>query len=258
MATACAHPRRTVSTVRRVIGACAADSFRTIVSNEQADDAEFDKNFPWPQPFSPSPEERFTYRDHAGLSSSQPYGSKNRESSVTLIPPSHTPPTLHDKQFALSKSKGDVSYSEAGFGGLSMQRTLSQDTEFSSFSGSHGSGESSQPNRHFPNRQSDASLDARIRQMSLSSIRSEESSQRPSPENIVLQPLEIPPQRDRHECPKAVEEAFLQSFEAIGDEVLDESWIRIATWWLLKVCSIYEVLSTWLTFLVANCFSTLG
>lgn len=238
MVTACAHSRRTVSTVRLLLGAFAADPSRTIVSNEQADGAEFDKNFPWPQPSSPSPDEQFTYRDRPGSSFSQPSTSKTIDSSATLIHPSHTPPTLHDKQLASSKSKGNGSYFEAGFGGLFMQKTPSQNTERSSFSGSHGNGVSPQPNQQFPKRQSDASLDARIRQISFSSTRSEESLQRPSPENIVLQPLEIPPARDRHECPKEVEEAFLHSFETIGDEVLEESWIRIATWWLLKVGSI--------------------
>lgn len=54
----------------------------------------------------------------------------------------------------------------------------------------------------------------------------------------MLQPFEIPEQRARHDCPTQVEQVFMQNFEAIGDEVLDESWIRIATWWLLKVSGI--------------------
>ncbi|KAI4185196.1 MAG: hypothetical protein LQ346_005959 [Caloplaca aetnensis] len=213
---------------------------RTIVSNEQAyDDAEFHKNFARPQTLSPSLEEQSTYNDRPGSSFSQPRSSRTIDSSATLIPHTHTPPTFHDKQFALFKSRSNGSYLEAGFGGLSMQKTPSQDTGRSSVSGSRGSGEGPQSNQQFPKRQSDASVDIRIRQMSFSSIRSEESPQRPSPENTTLQPLEIPQQRERHECPREVEAAFLQSFEAIGDEVLDESWIRIATWWLLKSQTVF-------------------
>lgn len=259
MVTACTHSGRTVSIYTPLPTACAANPFRTIVSNEQAyDDAEFHKNFARPQTLSPSLEEQSTYNDRPGSSFSQPRSSRTIDSSATLIPHTHTPPTFHDKQFALFKSRSNGSYLEAGFGGLSMQKTPSQDTGRSSVSGSRGSGEGPQSNQQFPKRQSDASVDIRIRQMSFSSIRSEESPQRPSPENTTLQPLEIPQQRERHECPREVEAAFLQSFEAIGDEVLDESWIRIATWWLLKVCGIHQVLTTWLIFLVANCFSTLG
>lgn len=76
--------------------------------------------------------------------------------------------------------------------------------------------------------------------MSFSPMQSKDSPLRPSSEITVLQPLEIPEVRDRHECPKEVEDMFLRNFDAIGDEILDESWIRIATWWLLKVSSIRQ------------------
>ncbi|KAI4287616.1 MAG: hypothetical protein L6R35_003123 [Caloplaca aegaea] len=75
--------------------------------------------------------------------------------------------------------------------------------------------------------------------MSLNSLRSDDLVLRSSSENTTLQPLEIPEQRGRHECPTEVEQVFLQSFDAVKDEVLDESWIRIATWWLLKSQTVF-------------------
>lgn len=117
-----------------------------------------------------------------------------------------------------------------------MQKSFSRATVASSLSDSYPGGDNGRPSKSSIMRTtSDASLEGRVRQVSLGTLRSEDSLGRASLDYANIPPLEIPEQRDKHEVPKELAEAFFRSFDFIGDEVLDESWIQIATWWLLKV-----------------------
>ncbi|KAL8830148.1 MAG: hypothetical protein Q9170_005869 [Blastenia crenularia] len=208
---------------------------RTILSEEQADENIPSEGANWAQSFSPGYEETKSYRDRPGTSFSQPSRSKTIDSSQTLISPYPSPRRTNDKPFALSPPRTSGPQYGADLAALApLQKTPSQITGRSSISDSYRGSENSRPNQYFSKRPSDASVEDGLRQMSFNTIRSEDSLTGSSVENTNLQPLEIPEQREQHHCPDEVGVAFLQSFEAIGDEVLDESWIRIATWWLLK------------------------
>ncbi|KAL8716587.1 MAG: hypothetical protein Q9225_006097 [Loekoesia sp. 1 TL-2023] len=204
-------------------------------SEEQPDNGKYNEGITWPEPSSPGYDERYTYRERPASSFSQPTQSKTIDSSQTLISSYPSPPRIHDKSPILSQTRPNASYLEAGSAELALlQKTSSQITGRSSVSDSQRGSDSHKSDQFFTKRPSDASIEGRLRHMSFSTIGSEDPLTRLSAENTILQPLEIPEQREQHDCPKEIEEAFLRSFESIGDEVLDESWICIATWWLLK------------------------
>lgn len=226
------------------------------MSEEQTEYVNSSAHVNWPDSFSLVSEEQYHYREDPGTSFCQPSRSRTIDSSSTLLPSSASPAALDDKSSWLSKSRPHGAYLEAG--PSTIRKSPSQDTGRSSHSGSFGSGDSSLGNQTLLKRASDASIDGRLRQMSLNSLRSEDLVLRSSSENTTLQPYEIPEQRGRHECPAEVEQVFLQSFDAVKDEVLDESWIRIATWWLLKVRSIPAGLTEKLNFSVTNRLPPLG
>ncbi|KAL9607546.1 MAG: hypothetical protein Q9167_007549 [Letrouitia subvulpina] len=103
-----------------------------------------------------------------------------------------------------------------------------------SVSGSSGSAERPQNNRSSMQQDSDAATESRFRQSSLGTIDSQETLWRESSDRSCLQPPNLPDRREKHDCPKEVQDAFLQSFDSVDGEVTGESWLRIATWWLLK------------------------
>ncbi|KAL8968963.1 MAG: hypothetical protein Q9197_004590 [Variospora fuerteventurae] len=210
---------------------------RTILSEEQTEHVSSSAHVNWPDSFSLVSEEQYHYREDPGTSFCQPSRSRTIDSSSTLLPSSASPAALYDNLSWLSKSRPHGPYLEAG--PSTIRKSPSQDTVRSSHSGSFGSGDSSLGNQTLLKRASDASIDGRLRQMSLNPLRSDDLVLRSSSENTTLQPLEISEQRGRHECPAEVEQVFLQSFDAVKDEVLDESWIRIATWWLLKSQTVF-------------------
>ncbi|KAI4092076.1 MAG: hypothetical protein LQ344_003731 [Seirophora lacunosa] len=213
---------------------------RTVLSEEQTEDVNPNPHINWPDSFSLLSEEQYNHRDGPRTSFSQASRSRTVDSSATLLPSSASHPALQDRSLWLSKPRSNGAYLEAGLGGSStIQNSLSQNACLSSRSGSSGSVDSPLGDQNFLQRASDASVDGRLRKMSLNSLRSDDSAFRTSSENTMLQPFEIPEQRARHDCPTQVEQVFMQNFEAIGDEVLDESWIRIATWWLLKSQAVF-------------------
>ncbi|KAI4113435.1 MAG: hypothetical protein LQ345_005585 [Seirophora villosa] len=213
---------------------------RTVLSEEQTEDVNPNPHLNWPDSFSLVSEEQYNHRDGPRTSFSQASRSRTVDSSATLLPSSASHPALQDRSPWLSKPRSNGAYLEAGLGGSStIQNSLSQNTCLSSRSGSFGSVDSPLGDQNFLQRASDASVDGRLRKMSLNSLRSDDSAVRTFSENTILQPLEIPEQRARHDCPTQVEQVFMHNFEAIGDEVLDESWIRIATWWLLKSQAVF-------------------
>lgn len=213
-----------------------AKDVRTIPSEEQPDDVKHNEGTDWPEPSSPGYDEQYTYRERPGSSFSQPTRSKTIDSSQTLISSYLSPHRIHDKSSILPQMRQNAPYPEAGSAGLApLQKTQSQVTGRSSVSDSQRSSDNHRSDQFITKRPSDAFVEGRLRQMSFFTIGSETPITRLSAENTILQPLEIPEQREQHDCPMEIEEAFLRSFESIGDEVLDESWIRIATWWLLKV-----------------------
>ncbi|KAL8699392.1 MAG: hypothetical protein Q9224_001432 [Gallowayella concinna] len=208
---------------------------RTILSEEESDTVEKDGLIPWTDGFFPRPDEQGPYRERTGTSFSQPTRTKTIDSGQTLIPAHYSPPAKSHESFSQSLQRPTPSYLNADITELEpIQKSRSHLTGQFSLSDSHRSGEDDRPPRSFTKRTSDVSINDRLRQMSISTIRSEDSLWRQPPENIVLQPLEIPELREKHDCPEELNTGFLQSYESIGDEVLDESWIRIATWWLTK------------------------
>ncbi|KAL8805454.1 MAG: hypothetical protein Q9200_005419 [Gallowayella weberi] len=210
---------------------------RTILSEEGSETAQNDGGIRWSHGFSSNLDEQSAYRERPGTSFSQPTRTKTIDSGQTLIPPFYSPPAKRIESSSQSLQRPTPLYLNADITELEpIQRSHSHLTGQSSLSDVHRSGEDDRPPRSFTKRTSDVSIEGRIRQMSMSTLRSEDSSWRQSPENIVLQPLEIPERREKHDCPEELNAAFLDSFESIGDEVLDddESWVRIATWWLTK------------------------
>ncbi|KAL8804222.1 MAG: hypothetical protein Q9182_002676 [Xanthomendoza sp. 2 TL-2023] len=208
---------------------------RTILSEEGSETVEDDGGIRWTDGFSSSPDEQSAYRERPGTSFSQPARTKTIDSGQTLIPAHYSPPAKPTESSSHSLQRPTPSYLNADITELEpIQRSRSHLTGQSSLSDGHRGGENDRPPRSFTKRTSDVSIDGRLRQMSMSTMGSEDSLWRSPQENIVLQPLEISERREKHDCPEELNTAFLESFESIGDEVLDESWIRIATWWLTK------------------------
>ncbi|KAL8859566.1 MAG: hypothetical protein Q9178_003965 [Gyalolechia marmorata] len=179
-------------------------------------------------------------RKRPGTSFSSPNRTKTIDSAQTLVHSAKPrEPFLHSYQTS------NPFYMNAGIAELvPIQKSPSQSTQQSSVSESQRSGEYSQPPRSYTKRPSDASVEGRLRQMSFGTITSDDSLWGPSTEHSVFQPLEIPEQREKHECPEELNAAFLQSFDDIGNEILDESWIRVATWWLIKSQTVFRSLNS--------------
>ncbi|KAL9594835.1 MAG: hypothetical protein Q9219_006799 [cf. Caloplaca sp. 3 TL-2023] len=210
-------------------------NLRTILTEEEIDDPDYSEGIQWPVSNFPKREETHAYHERSGSSFSHPTRTKTIDSSQTLVGTHLGPSGIRANSFSLSPPRSNVSHRAVDSSGLaSLQKSTSYVTGRSSLSESQWGSESSRSNRIF-----DTSVEGRLRQMSLTSIGSEDSQNRSMAESAVLPPLEIPEQREQHHCPKEVEEAFLQSFESVRDGVLDESWICIATWWLLKSQAVY-------------------
>ncbi|KAL8728955.1 MAG: hypothetical protein Q9166_005050 [cf. Caloplaca sp. 2 TL-2023] len=208
---------------------------RTILTDERTEDPENGGSIKWTDGVPVGYEEQNTFRERPGTSSSHSTQTKTIDSAQTLIPPNYSPPAKPRESFSQSCQNPNPSFLNADIADfVPIQKSPTQFTTRSSLSDSQRSGEYTQPPRSFTKRTSDASVEGRLRQISLGTISSEDSLWRPSSENTVFQPLEIPEQREKHECAQELKDAFLQSFEAIGDEIVDESWIRVATWWLTK------------------------
>ncbi|KAL8934869.1 MAG: hypothetical protein Q9216_005691 [Gyalolechia sp. 2 TL-2023] len=208
---------------------------RTILCEEQPEDA---KHGDSSNSSSLVNEDHYFHRERAESSLGQPTRSKTIDSSQTLISPYPSPYRIHDRSSPLWPPRPTAPYYDPESAGLApLQKTSTQVTGRSSVSDNRRGSENLRSNQVVTKRPSDTSIEGRLRQMSLSSIASEDSPPRSSTENATLQPLEIPEPREQHHCPEEVGKAFLQSFGSIGDEVIDESWIRIATWWLLKASS---------------------
>lgn len=183
-------------------------------------------------------EDQSTYRDRSGTSFSQPTRTQTLDSAQTLVHSHNSPPPKARESFSQARQRSNRTYLNADVvDPVLFSRIPTQSTEQSSMSEGQRSGEHGQPQGSFAHRASDASVEGRLRQMSFSTIGtigSNDSWGRSSgPTNF--QPLEIPEHWEKHECPEELRTAFLQSFDAIGNEILDESWIRVATWWLIKV-----------------------
>ncbi|KAL8847656.1 MAG: hypothetical protein Q9221_007298 [Calogaya cf. arnoldii] len=208
---------------------------RTILSEESTDDAGHDQDIVWAKPFFPNSDEQSTYRGRSSTSFSQPTRTQTLDSAQTLVHLQPSPPAKLRGPLSQARKRSNPSNSIADvFDLVPIQKIPSQFTEQSSLSDDQRSGEHGQPPKSFSHRASDASAEGRLRQMSLGTIESDDTLRGQSAGITVFQPLEIPEQREKHECPDELKTAFLQSFDNIGSEILDESWIRVATWWLIK------------------------
>ncbi|KAI4256008.1 MAG: hypothetical protein L6R42_006437 [Xanthoria sp. 1 TBL-2021] len=207
---------------------------RTILSEESTDEAGHDQAITWGKPFSSNLEDQSTYRERSGTSFSQPTRTQTLDSAQTLVHSHNSPPAKLRESFSQARQRSNRNYLNADVVDLvSIQRSPSKFTDQSSTSDGQRSGEHGQPPGSFEHRPSDASVEGRLRQMSFGASGT-----------TVFQPLEIPEQREKHECPDELKTAFLQSFDAIGNEILDESWIRVATWWLIKSQNIFQSINS--------------
>lgn len=180
------------------------------------------------------------YRDVLGTSYMHHTRAQTIDSAQTLVHSHNSPPVPARESFPrIRPGSNQIRVNAESADGLSLQRSSSHFTEQSSLSDAQWSRELGQSSRSIPHRASDASVDGRSRHMSFGTTASNDSFQGQPLENTVFQPLEISDQREKHDCPEELKAAFLQSFDSLGNEILDESWIRVATWWLIKVtCSL--------------------
>ena len=213
---------------------------RTILSAEVAHDSREDGAATWTKPLSPYLEEQSMYRDGPGTSYMHHTRAQTIDSAQTLVHSHYSPPVQARESFSQARpGSNQLRVNAEAADVLSLERSPSHFTEQSSLSDAQWSRELGQSSRLIPHRPSDASVDGRTRQMSFGTIASNDSNQGQPLENTVFPPLEIPDHREKHDCPEELDAAFLQSFDSIGNEILDESWIRVATWWLIKViCSL--------------------
>ncbi|CAL8581885.1 hypothetical protein XPA_007565 [Xanthoria parietina] len=220
---------------------------RTILSEESPDEAGPDQSIAWGKPFSSNMEDQSTYHDRSGTSFSQPTRTQTLDSAQTLVHSHNSPPPKARESFSQARQRSNRTYLNADVvDPVTFSRIPTQSTEQSSMSEGQRSGEHGQPQGSFAHRASDASVEGRLRQMSFSTIGTIGSNdswgQSSGPTNF--QPLEIPEHWEKHECPEELRTAFLQSFDAIGNEILDESWIRVATWWLIKSQTIFRSINS--------------
>ncbi|KAL8691651.1 MAG: hypothetical protein Q9218_003172 [Villophora microphyllina] len=205
---------------------------RNLQGEEQTEDISYNGGVQWSDTFATTSDEQHLYTGGPRLS------FKTIDSAQTLIPPHLSPPLTHKGPSLLSRQRSNQQYTNADLTELPpVQKSTSQITGSSSLSDSYRSGGNGRPNKSLIQRTSDSSVGGRLRQMSLGTLASEDSWGQGSSDHTNFQPLEIPEQREKHECPKELADAFLQSFDTVSDEVLDESWIRVATWWLLKTAA---------------------
>lgn len=157
-------------------------------------------------------------------------------SATTLISPQRNSTVLStggSPELARQQSLG--SNSSPPFEDVLPTRTASSWTSGLSVSGSSGSAERLQNNISSIQQDSDTATESRFRQSSLTTISSQEIPWRKSGDRSCLQPPNLPNEREKHHCPSEVQDAFLQSYNSVNSEVNGDSWLRIATWWLLKV-----------------------
>ncbi|KAI4245369.1 MAG: hypothetical protein LQ352_006574 [Teloschistes flavicans] len=217
---------------------------RALQIEEQTEDISYNGAIQWSDTFAPShaSDEQRPYVEGPQASVSRSTRTRTIDSAQTLIPPHVSPPMMARGPALLSRPRWDQQYPNPDVIDLPpMQKSFSRGTVASSLSDNYSSGDNGRLGKPSTKRStSDASLEGRAREMSIGTLRSEDSFGRASLDYTNISPLEIPEQRDKHEVPKELAEAFFQSFDSIGDEVLDESWIRIATWWLLKSHTIFR------------------
>ncbi|KAL8712594.1 MAG: hypothetical protein Q9220_003125 [cf. Caloplaca sp. 1 TL-2023] len=209
---------------------------RTILSEDRNNDTQQDVGIQWSETFPlPYGSEPAFPRRLGSSSLSQPSRTKTIDSAQTLIPSYSTPPLTSADYSPSIRQRHRNAYLSSDYNELPpIQKSPSQITGRSSLSDSSRSAENNYPSQIFPKRASDASVDGRLRQASLGTIGSEDTQWRPPSDQTIFQPLEIAENREKHECPEQLKQAFLESFESVDDEILDETWIRVATWWLLK------------------------
>ncbi|KAL8935897.1 MAG: hypothetical protein Q9211_004456 [Gyalolechia sp. 1 TL-2023] len=198
------------------LGRLAKQDYLTILSEEQSDDVKNDDGPNWQESSLPGNEDHYAHCARAGSSFSRSTRSRTIGSSRTLISPLPSPYRIHDKYSPVSLLRSNAPYCDAD--PVPLHKTSTQTTRRSSVSDSHRGSEKPRYNPLFTKRPSDASVDDGVWQMSLSTIGTEDSLTRSPTEHTILQPLEIPEQREQHHCPEEVGKAFLQSFESIGDE----------------------------------------
>ncbi|KAL8770027.1 MAG: hypothetical protein Q9194_005272 [Teloschistes cf. exilis] len=215
---------------------------RAVQIEEQTEDIGYYGGIQWSDTFAPSYDEQQSYAEGPRASLGPSTRTKTIDSAQTLIPPHVSPPMMAKGSSLLSRQRTNQQYLNTDVNDLPpMQKSFSRGTVASSLSDSYPGGDNGRPSKSSIMRTtSDASLEGRVRQMSLGTLRSEDSLGRASLDYTHIPPLEIPEQRDKHEVPEELAEAFFQSFDSIGDEVLDESWIQIATWWLLKSHTVFR------------------
>ncbi|KAL8997793.1 MAG: hypothetical protein Q9169_003042 [Polycauliona sp. 2 TL-2023] len=171
-------------------------------------------------PYSSYVEAQRTYGDRSdGTSFSQPTRIQTLDSAQTLVHSHPSPPAKVRDFFMQAPQRPIRTYLNADTVDFSpLQRSPTQFTEHSSLSDGQRSSDYSQLRRSSGHRPSDATVEGRLRQMSFGTIASNDSFQGQSSEKTVFQPLEIPEQREKHECPEDVKAAFLQSFHALENE----------------------------------------
>ncbi|KAL8783513.1 MAG: hypothetical protein Q9213_004559 [Squamulea squamosa] len=216
---------------------------RTILSEDTVDDIYDDGGIKRDNGYSSTHGEQSTYNEHHGTIFSQATEPQTIDTGQTLVQSEYSMPVrFRGSLQPLQKPRAYLNTTAAEL--PPIERSPSQLTGQSSLSDSQRSGHINQPPRPHTHRASDASVDTRFRQMSFSTIGSFDTLRSQPLETIILEPLQIPEQREKHECPEELKAAFLQSYEAIGNEILDESWIRIATWWLIKSQRVFRLLNS--------------
>ncbi|KAL9039237.1 MAG: hypothetical protein Q9180_002650 [Flavoplaca navasiana] len=237
--------RKNLQNYQRMLQLVLTPEGRTKLSEEAAHDAREDGAATSAKSCSPYLDEQSMYRDGPGTSYMHHTRPQTIDSAQTLVHSHNSPPLQARESFSQARPRSNQMHANAEAADvLSLQRSSSHFTEQSSLSDAQWSRELGQPSRFIPHRPSDASLDGRLRHLSFGTISSNDSFQGQPLENTVFPPWEISDRREKHDCPEELEAAFLQSFDSIGNEMLDESWIRVATWWLIKSQTVFKMLSS--------------
>ena len=59
----------------------------------------------------------------------------------------------------------------------------------------------------------------------------------------MKKPLELPPDRQKHKVGLELQAAFKKSLESVKEDFDEESWLRLAIWWIIKSRVTYKVLA---------------
>lgn len=63
------------------------------------------------------------------------------------------------------------------------------------------------------------------------------------PSSTTIEPLNLPIYRQRHNASPELRAEFLKSYESVKDVLTTETWLRLATWWLVKSRIVSRILS---------------